>query len=109
MRKLRTAVSIRGSIVRRNKQRSIFFPNIWIVQRVNVYGAAVRMIGQLGFSRNSAVIKAGCVIVCHGRLIIRIILVNQPYLFYGIFAVVQAAEDFYQILCDFLIAYQLPS
>ena len=102
--KIRTAVCVFTCILRRNQHFSVFCAHIGIVQRIDVDGTSIGMIGELRLAGYGSVIKAGGIVVRHRQLVVCVVRVNQPYLLNGILVFIQFAENIQQILRNRLIA-----
>ena len=102
--KIRTAVCVFFCILRRNQHFSVFCAHIGIVQRIDVYGTSIGVIGELRLAGYGSVVETGGIVVRHGQFVVCIVLINQPYLLNGILVFIQFAENIQQILRNRLIA-----
>ena len=86
----------------------IFIYDIRIEKRVNVDGKPKSMFGKIGSTVHYPVIKAGCIVVLHGKRIVAVVFINEPDLFYLVFVAVQFVENLHQILGDRFVTNQFP-
>ncbi len=75
-----------------------------VVQWVYVNGLALAVKRQLLCSGNAAVVEAGGVVGCHGRLVVGVEVIDKRHAFYWIAGAVERFEDVKEVAADVLVA-----